>query len=109
MLHENIKKLMEGFQHDAHPMGHLPEHRRRDVRLSIPTPRTSSTRGRGCARRIGSSPRCRASQRGRTATASAVRYIYPDNDLSFTANFLNMLFKMTELKYQPNPVFSKAL
>src|SRR6266446_2267069 len=36
-------------------------------------------------------------------------YIYPDNDLSFTGNFLNMLFRMTELKYQPNPVLVKAL
>jgi len=35
--------------------------------------------------------------------------VYPDNDLSFTGNFLNMLFKMTELKYQPNPVLTRAL
>ena len=36
-------------------------------------------------------------------------YNYPDNDLSFTGNFLNMLFKMTELKYKPNPVLERAL
>src|SRR4026209_817700 len=36
-------------------------------------------------------------------------YVYPDNDLSYTGNFLNMLFKMTELKYKPNPVLEKAL
>jgi citrate synthase len=36
-------------------------------------------------------------------------YVYPDNDLSFTGNFLNMLFKMTELKYNPNPVLERAL
>ena len=36
-------------------------------------------------------------------------YIYPDNDLSFTGNFLNMLFRMTELKYQVNPVLERAL
>ena len=36
-------------------------------------------------------------------------YNYPDNELSFTGNFLNMLFKMTELKYQPNPVLVRAL
>jgi citrate synthase len=36
-------------------------------------------------------------------------YNYPDNELSFTGNFLNMLFKMTELKYQPNPVLERAL
>ena len=53
MLHENIKKFMEGFQYDAHPMGDLPEHRRRAVDASIRTPRTSSTRSRGCSRRTG--------------------------------------------------------
>jgi citrate synthase len=36
-------------------------------------------------------------------------YVMPDNDLSFSGNFLNMLFKMTELKYQPNPVLERAL
>jgi citrate synthase len=36
-------------------------------------------------------------------------YAYPDNDLSYTGNFLNMLFKMTEVKYQPNPILEKAL
>jgi citrate synthase len=36
-------------------------------------------------------------------------YVYPDNDLSFTGNFLNMLFKMTELKYQPTPALERAL
>src|SRR5881296_3175683 len=36
-------------------------------------------------------------------------YVYPDNELSYTGNFLNMLFKMTELKYKPNPVLERAL
>jgi citrate synthase len=36
-------------------------------------------------------------------------YAYPDNDLSYTGNFLNMMFKMTEVKYQPNPVLERAL
>jgi citrate synthase len=36
-------------------------------------------------------------------------YVYPDNDLSFTGNFLNMLFKMTEIKYRPHPVLERAL
>ena len=44
-----------------------------------------------------------------TATASGCPYVYPDNDLSFTGNFLNMMFKMTELKYKPNPVLERAL
>ena len=53
MLHENIKKFMEGFQYDAHPMGDLPEHGRRAVDVLSATPRTSSTRRRGCGRRTG--------------------------------------------------------
>ena len=53
MLHENIKKLMEGFQYDAHPMGVLPQHRRRASRRSIRTPRTSSTSSRARSRFTG--------------------------------------------------------
>ena len=103
MLHENIKKFMEGFQYDAHPMG---------IFLSTvgalstfyPDAKTSSTRNsrlRQMHRLIAKMP---------SIAAYAYRhsigrpYVYPDNDLSFTGNFLNMLFKMTELKYQPNPV-----
>ena len=71
MLHENIKKLMEGFQYDAHPMG---------VFLSTvgafstfyPTPRRSSTSSRARSRFTASSPRCRRSPPTPTATASAV-------------------------------------
>jgi citrate synthase len=108
MVHENIKKLMEGFQYDAHPMGafisivgalstiypdakriHEEESRRMQVR-----------------RLIAKVP---------TIAAYAYRhsigrpYVYPDNDLSFTGNFLNMLFKMTELKYKASPVLERAL
>ncbi len=108
MVHENIKKLMEGFQYDAHPMGafiaivaalstiypdakriHEEESRRQQVR-----------------RLIAKVP---------TIAAYAYRhsigrpYVYPDNDLSFSGNFLNMLFKMTELKYKPSPVLERAL
>jgi citrate synthase len=36
-------------------------------------------------------------------------YVYPDNELSYPGNFLNMMFKMTELKYKPNPVLERAL
>src|SRR5262245_28376308 len=39
----------------------------------------------------------------------SVHYVYPDNDLSYTGNCLSMLFKMTELKYKPNPVLEQAL
>jgi len=108
MLHENIKKLMEGFQYDAHPMaiflstvgamsGFYP-----DAKNIF----DKGARMRQTHRLIAKVP---------SIAAWAYRhsigrpYVYPDNDLSFTANFLNMLFKMTELKYQPNPVLAKAL
>src|SRR5690349_17483664 len=108
MLHENIKKFMEGFQYDAHPMG-----------IFLSTVGALSTfypdgkqifdegaRKRQIHRLIAKVP---------TIAAYAYRhsigrpYVYPDNDLSFSSNFLNMLFKMTELKYQANPVLARAL
>ena len=108
MLHENIKKLMEGFQYDAHPMaiflstvgamsGFYPD----ATHIFDQTARLRQT-----YRLIAKVP---------SIAAWAYRhsigrpYVYPDNDLSFTGNFLNMLFKMTELKYQPNPVLTRAL
>jgi citrate synthase len=108
MLHENIKKLMEGFQYDAHPMaiflstvgamsGFYPEAKNIFEQ---------SSRLRQTHRLIAKVP---------SIAAWAYRhsigrpYVYPDNDLSFTGNFLNMLFKMTELKFQPNPVLTRAL
>src|SRR5688572_13475352 len=108
MLHENIKKLMEGFQYDAHPMG-----------VFLSTVGAFSTfypdakkifdeqsRKKQIHRLIAKVP---------SVAAYAFRhsigrpYVYPDNDLSFTGNFLNMLFRMTELKYQVNPVLERAL
>ena len=53
MLHENIKKFMEGFQLRRAPDGHLPQHGRRAVDVQSATRRTSSTRSRGCGRRSG--------------------------------------------------------
>src|SRR6185369_5815698 len=108
MLHENIKKFMEGFQYDAHPMG-----------IFLSTVGLLSTIYPG-ARRI-QDPDTRRLQILRliakvpSIAAYAFRhsigrpYVYPDNDLSFTGNFLNMLFKMTELKFKPHPVLERAL
>ncbi len=108
MLHENIKQFMEGFQYDAHPMG-----------VFISTVGALSTFNRD-AKKIFDEP-LRAKQVRRliakvpTIAAYAYRhsigrpYNQPDNDLSFTGNFLNLLFKMTELKYQANPVLERAL
>ena len=108
MLHENIKKFMEGFQYDAHPMG-----------IFLSTVGALSTFYPDAKHIFDKSSRLRQTHRliakVPTIAAYAYRhsigrpYIYPDNDLSFTGNFLNMLFKMTELKYQPNPVLERAL
>src|SRR6478752_3886006 len=108
MLHENIKKLMEGFQYDAHPMA---------IFLSIvgamsgfyPDAKDIFNKGSRLKQMH------RAIAKVPSIAAWAFRhsigrpYVYPDNDLSFTGNFLNMLFKMTEIKYQPNPVLARAL
>jgi citrate synthase len=108
MLHENIKKLMEGFQYDAHPMG-----------VFLSTVGAFSTFYPDAKKIFDEQSRLKQVHRliakVPTIAAYAYRhsigrpYVYPDNDLSFTGNFLNMLFKMTELKYQPNPALERAL
>jgi len=108
MLHENLKKFMEGFRYDAHPMGIFIS---TVSALSTLNPdakdifdkksRLLQTR-RLIAKVPGIAPYAYRHSIGRP-------YNYPDNDLSYTGNFLNMLFKMTELKYQPNPVLERAL
>ena len=108
MLHENIKKFMEGFRHDAHPMGILIS---TVGALSTFYPQARDifdveSRRRQAHRLIAKMP---------TLAAYAYRhsvglpYAYPDNDLSYTGNFLNMMFKMTEIKYKPSPVLERAL
>jgi citrate synthase len=108
ILHENIKKFVDGFHYDAHPMGMLVS---TVAALSTFYPDAknifdSESRKKQTYRLVGKMP---------TLAAFAYRhsrgmpYAYPDNDLSYAGNFLNMLFKMTELKYKPNPVLEKAL
>ncbi|MDR7482308.1 MAG: citrate synthase [Armatimonadota bacterium] len=107
-IHESIKKFLDGFHYDAHPMGMLigtvaalstfyPEAKQ----IHDPT-----VRRRQIVRLLAKMP---------TIAAFAYRhsrglpYAYPDNDLSYTGNFLNMLFKTTEVKYAPHPVLERAL
>jgi len=108
IIHENIKKLIDGFHHDAHPMGILVS---TVGALSTFYPEAkkifdAQSRREQTYRLISKMP---------TLAAFAYRhslglpYSYPDNDLSYTGNFLNMLFKMTELKYKPNAVLERAL
>jgi len=108
MVHENIKHLVDAFRHDSHPMGMFisavgalssfypdsskifdPEIRQRNIRrliAKVPTIAAFSYRH-----------------------IMGFPYIYPDNDLSYAGNFLNMMFKMTEPKYKPDPVLERAL
>jgi citrate synthase len=108
MLHENVKKFMEGFQYDAHPMGMFLSTVGALSTIYADAKRITSEENRRLQilRLIAKVP---------TIAAYAYRhsigrpYNYPDNDLSFTGNFLNMLFRMTELKYEAHPVLSRAL
>ena len=107
-VHENVKGFMQGFRHDAHPMGMLlgsvgalstfyPDANE----IKDPENRMIQT-----IRLIAKMP---------TLAAFAYRhsngqpYVYPDNDLQYAGNFLNMMYKMTELKYEPDPRLARAL
>jgi citrate synthase len=107
-IHENIKKFIDGFHYDAHPMGMLvstiaalstfyrdaknifdPESRRTQIhRLIAKMPTLAAFTYRH---------------------STGMRYVYPDNDLSYAGNFLNMMFRMNEAKYKPSPVLEHAL
>jgi citrate synthase len=107
-VHENVKGFMQGFRHDAHPMGMLlgsvgalstfyPDANQ----IKDPDNRHLQT-----IRLIAKMP---------TLAAFAFRhamgqpYVYPDNDLRYPGNFLSMMYKMTELKYEPDPRLERAL
>ena len=107
-VHENIKKFVEGFRYDAHPMGMLlattgalstfyPDAKKIDDEIE---------RHMAAVRLIAKVP---------TLAAFAYRhnlglpYVYPDNDLSYPGNFLSMMFKMTEAQYEPDPRLERAL
>jgi citrate synthase len=108
IIHENVKKFIDGFRHDAHPMGvfvstvaalstFYPEAKQ----IADPAARRFQVH-----RLIAKTP---------TLAAFAYRhsigmpYAYPDNDLSYAGNFLNMMFRGTEVRYRPNPVLERAL
>src|SRR5579859_3190006 len=108
MIHENTKKFMEGFHYDAHPMGMLVS-----TVAALSTFYTDSkhindpaVRNLQILRLIGKMP---------TLAAFVYRhslglpYVYPDNDLGYIENFLNMLWRRTEPKYSLNPVLARAL
>ena len=108
MLHETTKKFLEGFRYDAHPMGMFISTL---AALSTVYPESRNVhdpevRKLQIYRLIGKVP---------TIAAYTYRhslgfpYVYPDNDLSYAENFMNMLWKMAEPKYQANHVLARAL
>jgi len=107
-VHENVKKFVEGFRHDAHPMGMLVGS---VGALSTFYPAAKhiddeEERHMAAIRLIAKMP---------TLAAFAYRhqlglpYVYPDNDLSYPGNFLSMMYKMTEVRYEPDPRLERAL
>jgi citrate synthase len=107
-VHESIKSLMEAFRYDAHPMSmfistvaamstYYPESR------NIMDP---ETRMKQIVRLIAKVPTIAAFS---YRNLRGLPYVYPDNELSYSGNFLSMLDKMTEVKYKPNPVLERAL
>jgi citrate synthase len=108
LINENIKKVMDGFHYNAHPMGTFES---TISALSTFYPEAKNIFDEECRKK----QIYRLIAKVPTIAAFAFRhriglaYSYPDNDLSYTGNFLNMMFKKTELKYEPNAVLERAL
>src|SRR3712207_3179883 len=107
-VHENVRSFMQGFRYDAHPMGMLLA---AVGGLSTFYPEASKIKDEASndmqiIRLLAKVP---------TLAAFAYRhtmgqpYVYPDNDLSYPGNFLSMMYKMTELRYEPDPRLERAL
>jgi len=108
MLHENTKKFMEGFRYDAHPMAMLVS---TVAALSTIYPEARAVhdgdnRLLQIKRLIGKMPSIAAMSYRHNA---GLPYVYPDNDLSYAENFMNMLWKKVEPKYSANQALAKAL
>ncbi len=107
-VHENIKSFMEGFRYDANPMGMLLASVGALSTFYPDANRITDEDNRHVqiVRLLAKMP---------TLAAFAFRhnmgqpYVYPDNDLSYAGNFLSMMYKMTELKYEPDPRLERAL
>jgi citrate synthase len=107
-VHENVKKFIDGFHHDAHPMGILVS---TVAALSTFYPEASQVRNQDVqhkqiVRLIAKMPTLAAFA---YRHAQGLPYAYPDDDLSYAGNFLNMMDKMSEPKYHPKPVLERAL
>jgi citrate synthase len=107
-VHENVKEFMQGFRYDAHPMGMLLAS---VGALSTFYPEASDIKDE----EIRYMQLIRLIAKMRTLAAFAFRhnqgkpYVYPDNELSYPGNFLSMIYKMTEIRYEPDPRLERAL
>ena len=107
-VHENVKKFIDGFHHDAHPMGILVG---TVGALSTFYPEAKNytdphNRRLQMARLIAKMPTLAAFA---YRHARGLPYAYPDNELSYAGNFLSMMWRTTELRYRPDPVLEHAL
>jgi len=108
ILNENFRKLIDSFRYDAHPMGRLISSM---AALGTFYPEakdifSAETRMKQIERIIAKVITIAGFNYRATV---GMPYAYPDNDLSYTGNFLNMMYKMTEVKYTPNPILERAL
>jgi citrate synthase len=108
MLHETTKKFMENFRYNAHPMAMLVS---TVAALSTVYPDSKNihdpaSRLLQIKRLIGKMPSIAAMSYRHSV---GFPYVYPDNDLTYTENFMNMLWKVVEPKYAANPVIARAL
>jgi len=107
-VHENIKTLMQAFRYDAHPMGMFIS-----TVAALSTFYPDANKVSDADNRLAQIKRLIA----KVPTIAAytyrhnrgLRYIYPHNDLSYTGNFLHMMFKMTDAKYIPDSTLERAL
>ncbi|HUK21913.1 MAG TPA: citrate synthase [Gemmatimonadales bacterium] len=107
-IHENIKKFIDGFHHDAHPMGVFVS---TVAALSTFYPEAkqiydAQMRHVQIVRLIAKVPTLAAFAHRHSL---GLPYAYPDNDLGYAGNFMNMMFKTTEVKYEPDPMLQRAL
>jgi citrate synthase len=107
-VHENVKKFIDGFHHDAHPMGILVS---TAAALSTFYPEAKAVADQASqrdqvARLIAKMPTLAAFA---YRHAMGLPYAYPDDALSYAGNLLNMMWKMTEPRYSPDPVLEHAL
>ncbi len=107
-VHEDIKTMLEGFRYDSHPMGMLLS---TVGAMSTYYPQANKIdnefeRYMAAIRLIGKMPTLAAFSYRHSL---GLPYVYPDNDLSYAGNFLGMMRKMTEVKYEPDPRLERAL